>query len=150
MRKLPPFPQALVAGGLAALFTSFLIWLLTMTNLFAAMGVPVAAPVNIAPWAVQRMLWGALAGLIFLVPVGTGAAQWKRGLVVSLLPIAVLLLVIYPRGHEGWFGLELGYSLLAAVVFFWLLWGAVAGWLLGQWQFGVPMGERAASLEDEG
>jgi len=129
VRKLPAFPQSLIAGALAALATSVLIWICTVSGIFAALGVPVAAPPDAVTWAVKRMLWGALAGLIFLAPVLTGWAQWKRGLLVAVVPILVLLLVIYPGGHEGWFGLNLGFPLLGAVIVTWLLWGLIAGWL---------------------
>ena len=142
MSKLPPFPQALIAGALAALVTSVLIWLATVGEVFAMLNVAVAAPGDPTVWTVKRMMWGALAGLLFLAPLLTATAQWKRGLLVSLVPIAVLLLVIYPRGHEGWFGLNLGVPLLAAVIVLWLLWGVLAGWMLTRWGFwGVPVPE---------
>ncbi len=65
-----------------------------------------------------------------------------RGLIVSFVPIAKLLLWDYPQGHEGWFGLNLGPLLPITAVVLWLIWGALAGWLLDRWGFGsVPLAE---------
>jgi len=140
LSKLPPFPQTIFAGALAALITSVLIWLGTLTDVLAMLHAGVAAPGDPTVWTVKRMMWGALAGLIFLAPLLTEMPQWKRGLLVALVPIAVLLLVRYPWGPEGWFGLNMGYGLPVTVVVVWLLWGVLTGWMLTSWGFwGAPL-----------
>jgi hypothetical protein len=93
-------------------------------------------------WTLDRMMWGTLAGVFFLVPVLVEMAQWKRGALVSIVPIAWFLLLRYPMGREGWLGLNLGPLLPIAVVVLWLLWGVLAGWMLTRWGFwGVPVPE---------
>jgi hypothetical protein len=135
VRKLPPIPQTLLAGALANLLTSALIWLCTVTQVFLLLHIPVAAPPDLLPWAAERIVYGALAGVLFLAPLAAGRVQWQRGLLVALVPILAFLLVVYPLGREGWLGLNLGPSLPAAVTVFWLLWGALTGWLLARWGF---------------
>lgn len=135
MRKLPPFLQALIAGGLAALLTSVLIWLLTVTDLLALLGVPVAAPGNPTSWIAWRIVWGCIFALLFFVPVLPQFGQVLRGLLVSLVPMAKLFLWDYPHGGEGWFGMNLGVLLPISAVVIWVLWGFIAGWLLEAWDF---------------
>lgn len=137
MNKLPPIPKAFIAGGLSALATSLLIWAFTISGLFATLHIPVAAPPDALTWMAKRIAWGALAGELFLIPLLNSTVQWKRGALVSVVPILVLLLVLYPQGAEGWFGLNLGFALLAAVIFFWVLWGVIAGAILDGWGFGA-------------
>jgi hypothetical protein len=148
LNKLPPIPQAFIAGGLAALATGLLIWGATITGLFETLHVPVASPPDALTWMVKRMFWGALAGLLFMIPLLSSRPQWKRGALASIVPIAVLLLVLYPQGPEGWLGINLGLTLLAAVIVFWVLWGIVAGAILDAWGFGGrPAVDESAPLE---
>lgn len=144
MNKLLPVPKALLAGALANLITGLVIWVFTIVDLFVVLGVPIAAPNDALPWLLTRMMWGGLAGLVFLVPYMASARQWKRGALAAIVPIGSLLLVIYPRGHEGWLGLELGYALPVTAIIVWLAWGVVAGWLLDRWGmlggFSAPLG----------
>ncbi|HKJ00778.1 MAG TPA: hypothetical protein VKB51_20085 [bacterium] len=137
MNKVPPFLQSLFAGGLAALATSALIWVCTVTGLFVTLGIPVAAPADAAPWFAWRIVWGCIFGLFFFVPLLTDLRETVRGLLVSLLPILKLFLWDYPQGGEGWFGLNLGILLTVTAVVTWLLWGLVAGFLLDWWDFGT-------------
>ena len=142
MRTLPPFPQAIIAGGISALLTSVLIWICTLTGLFAILAIPVAAPPDSGSWFAWRTLWGAVFGVFFLIPLLVEVRESVRGLLVSIVPIAKLLLWDYPQGPEGWFGLNLGPLLPIAAVVLWLIWGVLAGWLLDLWGFGgVPVAE---------
>jgi len=142
VRNLPPFPQALIAGGLSALLTSVLIWVFTITGLFAVAAIPVAAPADPGSWFAWRTLWGAVFGVFFLIPLLADVRESVRGLLVALVPIAKLLLWDYPQGPEGWFGLNLGALLPITAVVLWLIWGALAGWMLDRWGFGgVPAEE---------
>jgi len=139
VRKLPAFPQSLIAGALAALITSLLIWACTVSGIFTVLGIPVAAPPDVLPWMAKRVLYAALAGLLFLIPVLTKQTQWIRGLIASVVPMLVILLVLYPGGREGWLGLNLGVPLPITVIVTWAVWGAIAGWLLTRWGFmGAP------------
>ena len=147
MRTLPPFPQAIIAGGISALLTSVLIWVCTLTGLFAILAIPVAAPPDSGAWFAWRTLWGAVFGVFFLIPLLVEVRESVRGLLVSIVPIAKLLLWDYPQGPEGWFGLNLGPLLPITAVVLWLIWGVLAGWLLDLWGFGgVPLAEEEEEL----
>jgi hypothetical protein len=139
LSKLPPFLQALLAGGVAALVTSLLIWVCSNTGLFALAHIPVATPPDAGPWFAWRIVWGCVFGLFFFVPILAESREPVRGLLVSVLPILKLFLWDYPQGGQGWFGLELGILLPITAVVAWLVWGLLAGWLLERFGFGGPV-----------
>lgn len=141
MSKLLPIPQTLLAGALATLATGLLVWLLYEAGVFIVLGVGIQLPEDVLVWLLKRCGWGALAGLVFLAPVVSGWPQWKRGLVAGCVPIAALLLVIYPWGPEGWLGLNSGAATPVVAIILWVLWGLIAGWLLDRWRFQGPPDE---------
>lgn len=113
-------------GGLANMFT---VWVCGKLGLTAALGVHLAPRLSV-PWLCNRLVWGGLWGFILLLP-------WKnlslpaRGLLFSLAPSLVQLLVVFPhQAHQGMLGLELGYLTPVLVLFFNAVWGlAAAIWL---------------------
>lgn len=139
MSKVPPFLQSLLAGGLAAAVTSILLWLFTQLGLFSLLSIPVAAPLAAGNWIAWRIVWGCIFGLFFFVPMLTDLKETFRGLIVALVPILKLLVWDYPRGPEGWFGLNYGINqaalLVLTVVVTWAIWGLLAGALLDWWDF---------------
>jgi len=64
---------------------------------------------------------------LFALPLFTG---WlSRGLVFSLAPSAIQLLVVFPvEARKGVLGLELGILTRLLVLFFNAVWGVVASW----------------------
>jgi hypothetical protein len=91
--------------------------------------------VHIAPalspaWLYPRIVWGGLWGLLFGLPLAT-PSWWRRGLLLSLGPSGVQLLVVFPyRAHVGWLGVELGALTPAVVLVANAVWGLVAAWWL--------------------
>lgn len=136
MNKLPPFLQVLIAGGVAALLTSLLLWVLTITGLFVLLRIPVAAPADPTQWFGWRTVSGCVYALLLFIPLLTESRQALRALIVSVVPMLKLFLWDYPQGREGWFGLNLGVTLPLTVIVTWLLWGLVAGLILERWNFG--------------
>ncbi|MCH9047314.1 MAG: hypothetical protein IIA40_14580 [SAR324 cluster bacterium] len=145
MNRLPVIPQVVVAGALAALATSLVIWILSGTGIFIVLGVPIGTPPDLAPWFLERVVRGLLYGLVFLVPLWQSAPQWQRGLLAAAVPLADLFLRRYPVGGQGWFGLGLGVMLPIAAIVIWLLWGMLAGWLLQRWGFRRRTGDDQGS-----
>lgn len=145
MNRLPVIPQVVVAGALAALVTSLVIWILSGIGIFIVLGVPIGTPPDLVPWFLERVVRGLLYALLFLVPLGQSAPQWQRGLLVAAAPLAELFLWRYPVGGQGWFGLGLGVMLPIAAIVIWLLWGMLAGWLLQRWGFRRRTGDDQGS-----
>lgn len=145
MNRLPVIPQVVVAGALAALVTSVVIWILSGIGIFIVLGVPIGMPANPLPWFVERVVYGLVFGLLFLVPLWQSAPQWQRGLLAAAVPLADLFLRRYPMEELGWFGLNAGASLPIAAIVIWLLWGMLAGWLLQRWGFRRRTGDDQGS-----
>lgn len=124
--------QAVLAGAVAALITSVLIWLLSVTQLLVVLGVPIDASGVGLFWFVWRIVRGAAWALLFLIPVLRGRPEWQRGLLVGVPPALKLLLYDYPAEGRGLFGLESGVGLPLGALFFWLLWGTLAGLILAR------------------
>jgi hypothetical protein len=78
----------------------------------------------------QRLVWGGLWGWLFLLPL-TGLSYPVRGLLYSLGPVLVQLLVVFPyQAQKGVLGLQLGYLTPLFVLVYNAVWGVVAGgWL---------------------
>lgn len=114
-------------GGRPA--NSLAVWL------FGALGITTALGVSIAPaltpaWLYPRLVWGGIWGILFLSPVPRGS-WWLRGLVFSLGPSIVQLLVVFPvKTDAGALGLGLGALTPIFVLLFNAVWGLVAAWLL--------------------
>jgi hypothetical protein len=114
------------AGALGALVNSLAIWLFGELGAARALGVAMAPDPSPA-WLYPRIVWGGLWGFVFVLPFQLG---WvARGLVLSLGPSLVQLLVVFPlRANRGLLGLELGALTPLLVLFFNAIWGLVASW----------------------
>ena len=103
MRKFLIF---FAAGCLGALINSLAIWLLGDQGITARLGIAIAP--NLTPsWLYPRIVWGGIWGLLFVLPMLT-SRPLSKGLVLSLFPTAVQLLLILPQAQKGLGGLELG------------------------------------------
>ncbi len=98
---------ALVAGALGGLTNSVTLWVLGAAGVTAALGIAVT-PTFTPAWLYPRLVWGALWGLLFLLPIGA-RRWWSKALLLSLAPSAVQLLIVFPFvAGKGWLGLQLG------------------------------------------
>jgi hypothetical protein len=103
MRKFLIF---FAAGCLGALINSLAIWLLGDQGITTRLGIAIAP--NLTPsWLYPRIVWGGIWGLLFVLPMLT-SRPLSKGLVLSLFPTAVQLLLIFPQAQKGLGGLELG------------------------------------------
>jgi hypothetical protein len=117
------------AGALGGLANSLCVWGLGALGLPLALGVKLA-PALSAPWLYQRLVWGGLWSVLFLLP----QPRWPyevRGLFFSLGPsLATFFLVLPLQAHKGLFGFQLGALTPLFVLFYNAVWGVVAGlWL---------------------
>jgi hypothetical protein len=114
------------AGALGGLVNSLAVWLFGELGLDRILGVAIAPKLTPA-WLYPRVVWGGLWGLLFTLPLQLGWAA--RGLVLSLGPSLVQLLVILPiHANRGLLGLELGALAPVVVLVANAVWGLVASW----------------------
>jgi hypothetical protein len=123
----------LLGGGLGALASRVVLWLLEVIELPAALGVgslsgssggELAAHVGVGA------LWGMVLGVVFHQVPARGAAA--RGALFSLVPSLYLLLKVYPVDYGvGVFGSGLGALTFVFVLLLNLIWGVVVGSVLG-------------------
>jgi len=130
MKKLAKRLTVIFAAGcLGGLANSLAVWL------FGAYGITKSLGVRIAPdlsptWLYPRLVWGGIWGLLFLLPVFRSSVL-KRGLLLSLGPTIIQLLVVFPyKADQGMMGMGLGALTPLLVFVFNAIWGiTVAIWL---------------------
>ena len=95
------------AGNVGGLLNSLMLWLAGTYGLTAALGVSIAPSLS-PEWLYPRLVWGGLWGLLFAMPLF--AQHWlRRALLLSLLPSAVQLFIVFPyQSPYGQAGLALG------------------------------------------
>ena len=114
------------AGALGGLVNSLVVWLCGELGVSRALGVSLSPDLT-PTWLYPRIVWGGLWGLLFALPVSLG--WFARGLLLSLAPSLVQLLLVFPiRAGRGVFGLELGVLTPGLVLVFNAVWGVVASW----------------------
>jgi len=120
---------AFAAGSLGGLANVLVVWGAGVWGATAALGVAIAPPLTKA-MVYQRMVWGGIWGLVFLIPLLKGTVLY-RGFLWSLLPSLVTLLYIFPHvAMKGWWGQELGTLTPVCVFIFNAVWGWVTAWWL--------------------
>jgi len=121
MKKLLVF---FAAGSLGAFANSIAVWLFGYLGITSLFGVSIAPSLSPA-WLYPRLVWGGIWGLTFILPILSSRLLLK-GAVLSLLPTAVQLFVVFPlKAHKGVAGLELGMLTPLFVLFFNWVWGYV-------------------------
>ena len=113
MKIIRKLSGAFTGGALGALLDSFNIWVMGVVGISDLIGITMK-PEFTAPWAYKRMIWGGIWMLLLLIPV------WRnktilRGMVFSLVPSAMMLLVVIPSMGKGMLGLGFG-ALMPVVV----------------------------------
>jgi len=117
------------AGAFGGLLNTLCVWACGRYGVTDAIHVGIA-PALTLPWLYQRLVWGGIWGLLFLLPVLPGRVFW-RGVFFSIGPTLVQLLVIFPyHANKGMFGLELGTLTPLFVIVVNAVWGVAASvWL---------------------
>ena len=95
MKKLMMY---FAAGSIGALANSVALWWLGYYGLTARFNIAIAP--HLSPeWLYPRIVWGGLWGLLFILPM-LQSRLWLKGLLISLAPTAVQLLVIFPQANK--------------------------------------------------
>lgn len=115
---------AFLGGLLGALVDSLNIWWLGKAGITAALGIGLR-PEFTTSWLYPRLVWGGLWGLLLLLPLVRGHTL-LRGLLISLAPSAMVLLVVFPGMGQGHLGLGFGTLTPILVVLLNFIWGMVA------------------------
>ena len=112
----------LIAGALGGLSSGILVWLL------GALGVTPALGFHMVPefskgWITSRVVFSAVWGLIFLIPI-YGNAPVMKGIVLGLLPwlSSIFYVLPYVKG-AGMLGLGMGWGTPLWTLFFGCFWG---------------------------
>ena len=103
---------AFTGGALGALLDSFNIWAMGRVGISDFLGITMK-PQFTAPWAYERMIWGGIWMLLLVVPL-LRSKIILRGMLISLLPSAVMLFKVLPAMGKGYYGL--GFGTLTPVV----------------------------------
>jgi hypothetical protein len=122
-----------LGGGLGALASRVVMWFLSAIGLREALGVAplmVGSSAALAAHLGVGAVWGMVLGVVFFhVPAKSPVG---RGVLFSLAPSLYVLLKVYPVDYEvGIFGTELGALAFAFVFFLNLVWGSIAGVVVG-------------------
>ena len=126
--------QVFGAGAIGGLLQTLLIWVVGQLGLFALLQLPLKFELHPA-WFYQRIAWGGLWGLLFLIPLLKSVPHWKRGLVFGIVPALASLFLFLPfKDGHGYLGLNLGVMMPVVVVAFGLIWGMIVGTLLDRTQ----------------
>jgi len=121
LRKILFFFAAGCVGGLAY---GLAIWMFGRAGITSAFGVSIHASLT-PSWFYPRIVWGGIWGLLFILPISNSGLLWK-GTILSLIPTAVQLFVVYPIvNHQGIAGFDLGLLTPLLVLFFNWVWGVV-------------------------
>lgn len=117
------------AGCLGGLLNSLAVWIFGEVGITSAFGVKIAPQLS-ALWLYPRIVWGGLWGFLFLLPFMRNRFIY-RGLLFSLGPTIVQLLIIFPmKANKGVMGLDLGLLTPLAVFVFNAIWGLTSSiWL---------------------
>lgn len=94
------------AGSIGALANSVALWWLGYYGMTARFDIAIAPSLS-PEWLYPRIVWGGIWGLLFILPMLQSRLLLK-GLIISLAPTAVQLLVVFPQAQKGLGGTELG------------------------------------------
>lgn len=129
-RKTALLAVCFSSGLLGGLFSSLAVWLAVELQL------PHLAQVTLHPtftlaWLYPELVKGGLWGLAYFLTVGgrNSRCHWiRKGLWVSVLPLATQLFYIFPyHTPHGMLGLKLGTLMPVFVLVFTLIWGFFTG-----------------------
>ena len=113
------------AGAGGALVNSMALWLLGATAVTQALDISIAPQLS-AEWLYPRIVWGGLWGFLLLLPK-LPASILAKGLLLSLAPTCIQLLVVFPfKADQGLLGLQLGLLTPLLVLVVNALWGIAA------------------------
>lgn len=119
---------AFTGGCVGALVNSLVAWHLGSLEIPQQVGVALA-PVWTKGFLYERLTWGGLWGLLFLLPIwrsGFWVGVFSRGILFSLAPTLFQLFYVFPEvSGSGILGWKLGRLTPLFVFFYNAIWGLV-------------------------
>ncbi len=98
--------MAYFAGAVGALIASFALWLLAGAKVSEE---AVALVPGLSwSWIERRLLWGSLFAMGYPLVRRRGFTPVRSGLVLSLVPSILQLVLLMPLDNQGFLGLSLG------------------------------------------
>ncbi len=126
MKLIRNISGAFTGGVLGALLDSFNIWAMGKTGISDLIGITMK-PEFTAPWAYKRMIWGGIWMLLLLIPF-LKSKIILRGMLVSLIPSAMMLFMVFPSMGKGMYGLGFGTLMPLVVIVLNFIYGALASY----------------------
>jgi len=121
---------AFSGGALGALVDSINIWLLGQAGVTAMLGISMK-PQFTGPWLYPRIVWGGIWAFLLMLPILSRKTA-LRGVLMSLLPSAMMLFLVLPEMGLGLLGLKAGTLTPVLVVGLNCIYGIIAAfWYKG-------------------
>ncbi len=129
MRGLHGISMGFAAGAVGGLICSLVIWFCGEIGITAAYDVKIHPQLTFE-WLYPRIVWGGCWGTAFVMPY-LQTFTVLRGAVISLLPSAFQLFVVFPIFmNKGVMGAKLGEMTPLFILCFNAIWGVTAGYWL--------------------
>ena len=97
---------AFTGGALGALIDSVNIWVLGQVGITAWLGVGLR-PQFTASWLYPRLVWGGIWAMLLILPLYRQKTA-LRGILMSLVPTTMMLVMVFPEIGLGLMGLKAG------------------------------------------
>ena len=130
MKLIRNISGAFTGGALGALLDSFNIWAMGKIGISDLIGITMK-PEFTAPWAYKRMIWGGIWMLFLLLPIMKNKII-LRGMLISLIPSAMMLFNVLPAMGKGIYGLGFGNLMPVVVIVLNFIYGAFASYWYSQ------------------
>ncbi len=115
---------AFTGGALGALIDSANIWILGQAGVTAMLGISLR-PQFTAPWLYPRLVWGGIWALLLILPFFRQKTA-LRGILMSLVPTTMMLVMVFPEMGMGLLGLKAGLLTPILVLLLNFIYGMVA------------------------
>lgn len=120
--------RVILAGIIGGLVNSLGIWGFGTLGINQALGFNFTPALTI-PWLMPRLISSGLWGLLFLLPFWRESLI-RKGVVLSIGPLLLMLFMVFPKMGAGMLGLKLGSTAPFFALFFTLVWGITAALFL--------------------
>ncbi len=124
MKLLRNMSLAFTGGAIGAFIDSVNIWLMGTSGISDLIGISMK-PALTTPWLYKRMIWGGIWMLLLMLPLMKNRIC-LRGMLASLAPSAMMILVVLPAMKPGDFGTGFGLLMPGVVIILNFIYGMVA------------------------
>ena len=115
---------AFTGGAIGALIDSVNIWILGQVGITAMLGISLR-PQFTGPWLYPRLVWGGIWAMLLILPFSRQKTA-LRGILMSLVPTTMMLVMVFPEMGMGLLGLKAGLLTPLLVLLLNFVYGTVA------------------------